>query len=98
MSCVVFRKPGPTMIEDPQVPRFFVETIVMVTRMPGGNACFTYCIERRSRSNRPLWVPQVELVRPIALMPVTLRRQYAEVLEGPCPGHGEAAQKRHAIN
>lgn len=81
----LFRRPGPPVIEDHNIPEFFVETVAIVQRLSGGNARFTYCVERADKRGRSSWVSVVQLVRPIALMTQGLRKEYAEILEGVPP-------------
>lgn len=90
----VFRRPGPPLIDDAHIPEFFVETVAIVQRLPGGNARFTYCVQRPNARGRTLWMPIVHLVRPIALMSPGLRHEYADILEGQGPSETMLLTKR----
>lgn len=73
----VFRKPGPKIVTNFNIPFHYIEHEAMVERLAGDNARFTYCIE-----NAGLWIPVVQIIRPIATMPARLRAEYAQILEG----------------
>lgn len=73
MGSVTYKRPG-LVVDDFNIPQFFIQEVGAWQRLSGDIARFVYYTQRGD-----VWAPVVELIRPIALLEPAHRVLYRSV-------------------